>query len=142
MRILVIDDEPYVCGALSRVLRAAGRDVLTAPDASAGLAALRAVPVDLAIVDVILPGMDGVTAIKTIRRDFPAVRIIGMSGGGEFGLAHYRPESITTCAYLAACREAGAHGVIAKPFETAELRALIREVLGEPGPAADPQPTL
>jgi len=127
-RILVIDDEPFVLDALKRVLATSTVAVIGASTADAGLSAMRESPVDLVIVDVILPGMDGVAAIKIIRRDFPAVRIIAISGGGNFGLNAYLPDAISTNAYLAACKTAGADGTLAKPFETAELRALIDQV--------------
>jgi two-component system chemotaxis response regulator CheY len=127
LRILVIDDEPFVLEALKRVL-AATAVVVVASTADAGLTAMRETPVDLVIIDVILPGMDGVAAIKVIRRDHPGVRIIAISGGGNFGLNSYLPDAISTSAYLAACRAAGADGVLAKPFETTELRSLIDQV--------------
>jgi CheY-like chemotaxis protein len=127
-RILVIDDEPFVLEALKRVLASSAVAVIAASTADAGLAAMSEAPVDLVIIDVILPGMDGVAAIKLIRRDYPGVRIIAMSGGGNFGLNSYLPDAISTSAYLAACKAAGADGVLAKPFETAELRSLIDQV--------------
>ena len=127
-RILVIDDELFVLEAIERVLGSTAVAVIGASNADAGLTAMRESPVDLVIVDVILPGMDGVEAIKIMRRDFPDVRIIAMSGGGNFGLNSYLPEAISTNAYLAACKAAGANGTLAKPFETAELRALIHQV--------------
>ncbi len=127
-RILVIDDEPFVLEALKRVLASTAVAVVGAADADAGLAAIAESPVDLVIIDVILPGMDGVAAIKIIRRDYPGVRIIAISGGGNFGLNAYLPDAISTSAYLAACKAAGADGTLAKPFETAELRALIDQV--------------
>jgi CheY-like chemotaxis protein len=127
-RILVIDDEPFVLEALTRVLASSAVAVIGASNADAGLTAMRESPIDLAIIDVILPGMDGVEAIKIMRREFPDVRIIAISGGGNFGLNSYLPEAISTNAYLAACKAAGANGTLAKPFETAELRALIHQV--------------
>jgi len=127
-RILVIDDEPFVLEALKRVLASTSVAVVGAADADAGLTAIAESQVDLVIIDVILPGMDGVAAIKIIRRDHPGVRIIAISGGGNFGLNAYLPDAISTSAYLAACRAAGADGTLAKPFETAELRALIDQV--------------
>jgi CheY-like chemotaxis protein len=127
-RILVIDDEPFVLDALKRVLATTTVAVIGASTADAGLTAMRESSVDLVIIDVILPGMDGVEAIKIIRRDYPAVRIIAISGGGNFGLNSYLPDAISTNAYLAACKAAGADGTLAKPFETAELRALIDQV--------------
>jgi CheY-like chemotaxis protein len=127
-RILVIDDEPFVLEALKRVLASSAVTVIGASNADAGLATLRESPFDLVIIDVILPGMDGVAAIKIIRRDYPGVRIIAISGGGNFGLNSYLPDAISTSAYLAACKAAGANGTLAKPFETAELRSLIHQV--------------
>jgi CheY-like chemotaxis protein len=126
-RILVIDDEPFVQEALKRVL-ATTAAVVVASTADAGLITMREAPVDLVIIDVVLPGMDGVAAIKLIRRDYPGVRIIAISGGGNFGLNSYLPDAISTTAYLAACKAAGANGTLAKPFETAELRSLIHQV--------------
>jgi CheY-like chemotaxis protein len=127
-RILVIDDEPFVLEALKRVLASSAMAVIAASTADAGLTAMSEAPVDLVIIDVILPGMDGVAAIKLIRRDYPGVRIIAISGGGNFGLNSYLPDAISTSAYLAACKAAGADGILAKPFETAELRSLIDQV--------------
>ncbi|HWJ35196.1 MAG TPA: response regulator [Steroidobacteraceae bacterium] len=129
MRILVIDDESFVREALERVLKSPTISVVAAADAAAGLAALSESRFDLIIIDVVLPGMDGVAAIKQIRRDYPDARIIAISGGGNFGLSAYQPEAISTSAYLAACKAAGADGILAKPFETAELRALIGQIL-------------
>jgi CheY-like chemotaxis protein len=128
LRILVIDDEPYVREALERVLKSSAVTVVGAADAITGLAVLQTSPIDLVIIDVVLPGMDGVAAIKQIRRDHKNIRIIAISGGGNFGLSAYLPEAISTHAYLAACKAAGAEGTLAKPFETAELRSLIDRV--------------
>ncbi|MDP8984774.1 MAG: response regulator [Pseudomonadota bacterium] len=83
----------------------------------------------LVIIDVVLPGMDGVAAIKRIRQDYPGVRIISISGGGNFGLMAYPPEAISTAVYPPACKVAGADGTLAKPFETAELRLLVDQLM-------------
>jgi DNA-binding response OmpR family regulator len=129
MRILVVDDEAYVRAGLERVLTAAGDHVVCAPDAEAAREVLRDAAFDIVIIDVVLPGIGGMEAIAAMREALPSLRIIAISGGGGIGLAQYRPDSIATCAYLAACREAGAHGVLKKPFETRELRALIDGVM-------------
>jgi CheY-like chemotaxis protein len=128
LHILVIDDEPFVREALERVLKSSAVSVVGAADAAAGLALLDQSAADLVIIDVVLPGMDGVAAIKQIRSDHPNIRIIAISGGGNFGLNAYQPDAISTSAYLAACKAAGADGTLAKPFETAELRALIGQL--------------
>ena len=128
MRILVIDDESFVRQAIERVLASPNTSVVAASDAAAGFAVLLESPIDVVIIDVVLPGMDGVAAIKQMRREYPDVRIIAISGGGNFGLNAYQPEAISTSAYLAACKAAGADRVLAKPFETSELRALIGQL--------------
>jgi CheY-like chemotaxis protein len=127
VRILVIDEEAFVREALQRVL-AGTATVTTASDAATGLALLRDSPADLVIIDVVLPAVDGVAAIREIRRDYPHTRVIAIAGSGNSGLSSYRPEAISTNAYLAASSVAGAHGTLAKPFETAELRELIDRV--------------
>jgi len=132
-RILIIDDETFVREALQRVLSGKETTVVGAADANCGFAALRESPVDLAIVDVVLPDMDGA---EQIRRDYPAVRIIAISGGGNFGLHAYRPEAISTRAYLAACSAAGADAVLPKPFETGELRSVMDRVFSTARPTA------
>jgi CheY-like chemotaxis protein len=129
LHVLVIDDEPFVREAIERVLKSSVVCVVGAADAATGLALLDQSAIDLVIIDVVLPGMDGVAAIKQIRRDHPNIRIIAISGGGNFGLSAYQPEAISTTAYLAACIAAGANASLAKPFETAELRALIGQLL-------------
>ena len=129
LRILVIDDETSVREALQRVLACGGDLVSAAADAVAGLAALRDHAFDLVIIEAVLPGMDGVAAIKQMRRDHLGMRIIAITGGGKVGLNAYRPEAILTSAYLAACTAAGADGILAKPFETAELRSMIGHLL-------------
>jgi CheY-like chemotaxis protein len=76
-----------------------------------------------------MPGMDGVELLRRIRAEFPGLRVIAISGGGNFELSGYGPDAVTTRAYLAAAANVGADAVLAKPFETAELEALIRPLL-------------
>jgi CheY-like chemotaxis protein len=129
MRVLVVDDDEAIRAALTRVLEQAGYAVRTAPDVDAALQELRAQPADIAIVDILMPQVDGVVAIRAIAAEFPALRIVAMSGGGNDGVD--KPRAVTTRAYLAAARDAGAHDAIAKPFD-------VREVLQAIGHAGAP----
>lgn len=128
-RILVIDDEPFVRDALKRVLEDSELAVDVANDAEAALVQLHRESYDLAILDIIMPAMDGVELIRRLRSEFPGLRLIAISGGGNFELSGYGPEAVTTRAYLAAAANAGADAVLAKPFETADLEALIGPLL-------------
>lgn len=134
-RLLVVDDEAFVRDAIKRVLECETMAVDVVADAAAALAHLQSQPADLIIVDVIVPGMDGVQLIRALRATYPLVRIVAMSGGGNFELSGYRPEAIATRAYLCAATDAGADSALAKPFETAELRAVIMALLEQQQPA-------
>ncbi|MFO1401018.1 MAG: response regulator [Steroidobacteraceae bacterium] len=130
IRILVIDDEPDVRDSLRLVLQQAGYAVSTAADAPSGLEQYRRDPADVVITDIIMPRGHGVDLIRDLRAAFPQVRIIAVSGGGNFGAHAYSPEAITTTAYLAAAREAGADLVLTKPFDRETLLAALSRVHG------------
>ncbi len=128
--VLVIDDELDVRDAIKRVLERAGYEVRTVESAEAAMAALEARPATVIITDIIMPKINGVEAIHGIRAKHPQVRIIAISGGGNFGINAYQPNAITTTAYLAAADKAGADLTLTKPFETQELLAALARVTG------------
>ena len=128
--VLVIDDELDVRDAIKRVLERAGYSVRTTAGADEALAELRRCHADVVITDIIMPKINGVEAIESIRREFPSVRVIAISGGGNFGITAYQPTAITTSAYLAAAERAGAHRVLTKPFESKDLLQAVEQVLG------------
>ena len=119
--VLVIDDEPAIRKALHRTLVSAGYPVQMANNGTEGLEALKTQLVDIVIVDIIMPKVNGVDTIRSIVREFPNVRIIAISGGGNFSPAEYQPHAIKTEAYLAAATVAGAHAVLTKPFRTRDV---------------------
>jgi len=129
-RILVIDDERDVRDSVKCVLDLAGYEVLTAENVTEALEQLQRTPMDLVITDIIMPKMNGVQAIESIRRAFPMVRIVAISGGGNFGVAGYQPTAIATNAYLRSAEEAGAHVVLTKPFEFDDLIEVVEKLLG------------
>jgi CheY-like chemotaxis protein len=129
-QILIVDDEPDVREALKRVLNRAGYSVRTAPDAIDAMAELQRMPADVVITDIVMPKINGVQAIEMICKAFPTIRIIAISGGGNFGATAYKPMAITTTAYLASAQSAGAHLVLTKPFEAVDLIQAVEELLG------------
>ena len=127
--VLVVDDERDVRDAIKRVLERAGYSVRTTGEAGDALAELRRCGADIVITDIIMPKIDGVEVIESIRREFPAVRIIAISGGGNFGITAYQPTAITTSAYTAAAERAGAHWVLTKPFGSNDLLSAVERAL-------------
>jgi CheY-like chemotaxis protein len=129
-RVLIIDDELDVRDAIRRVLESSGYRVRTSESVSAALEELRREPAEVVITDIIMPKVNGVEAIHAIRSEFPAAKIIAISGGGNFGITAYKPTAITTTAYLAAAERAGAHHILTKPFESNDIVRAIAVVLG------------
>jgi CheY-like chemotaxis protein len=132
--VLIIEDEAVIRRVLTRVLERAGFIVRTAENGDDALQQLRVAEVDIVITDIIMPKMHGVDAIKKIVKEFSRVRIIAISGGGNFGITDYKPDAITTSAYLAAARKAGAHALLTKPFQTAEVLHAISLATRDTGP--------
>jgi len=128
--VLVVDDEVDVRDAIKRVLDRAGYTVRATDNAGSALAELRRSAADVVITDIIMPKINGVELIDFIRKEFPAVRVIAISGGGNFGISAYQPNAITTTAYLAAAERAGAHLILTKPFESRDLIQAVEQVLG------------
>jgi len=121
-RILVIDDEPSVRDLLNSMLSDEGYEVMEAADGKLAMKLLQEQPADLVITDLIMPEKEGIETIMDLRRDFPEVRIIAMSGGGI----------IEAKDYLGMARGMGAHRVFEKPFRVADMLNAVRELLAVP----------
>jgi CheY-like chemotaxis protein len=120
-KILLIDDELDIRGSVAKVLGRAGHEVVTAENANVGLALLESQHFDILITDIIMPGKDGVQAIRDVRANNPDIAVLAVSGGGNIGKRFYEPDAITTSAYLQAAINAGANGVLTKPFQRQDL---------------------
>lgn len=127
--VLVIDDEADVRDGIKRVLERAGFSVRVIGNATDALLELQRVPAEVVITDIIMPKLNGVDAISLIVQKFPMVRIVAISGGGNFDTGGIQPAAITTTSYLAAARKAGAHFVLTKPFESHELIGAVDQVI-------------
>jgi DNA-binding response OmpR family regulator len=127
--ILVVDDEVEVGEAIRRVLTRSGFEVTVVSSADEGLRAIDESPPDIVITDVIMPKIHGLELVKILRSRYPRIRVIAISGGGSFGAQAYKPDAISTHAYLAAARDAGAHEILTKPFDMSDLRAAVRRQL-------------
>ncbi|MBW2064289.1 MAG: response regulator [Deltaproteobacteria bacterium] len=120
-RILVIEDDPKIRKVLRKLLEREGHDVEEASDGLEGLRLYRKKPADLVITDIIMPRKEGLETILDLRREFPDVKIIAISGGGRLG-PHL---------YLEVAEGFGAFRVFSKPFDLEELQGAILELLGE-----------
>ena len=119
IHILLVDDDDSVRTVIGRILNEAGFEVVQAADGHDALKALRARPAAVVLSDLFMPEMDGVELICRIRREFPDVIVIAMSGGGLHG----------TIDMLPVAKGLGAAEVIHKPIRREELLASIRRLL-------------
>ena len=83
--IVVVDDEPLIRSLLEEILANRGHTVSTAGNVTAGLAACAAARPDVVIVDMIMPGGNGIGLIQALREEPTSPRIVAMSGGGMEG---------------------------------------------------------
>src|SRR5882757_2954944 len=119
-RVLLVDDDKTVGEATKILLEAEGFDVVLAEDGRAGLRAMAAGHFDLAIVDLFMPGMDGLETTSRLRRLDPVLPIVAMSGFMFHGECPPMPQFSTMA------HEAGAHATLYKPFRPHELLQAIR----------------
>lgn len=120
VRILVIDDDEQINALLQEMLTSDQYQVLAAASGEEGVGLLRNEPVDLLITDMLMPDMDGVAVIQEVRRLWPLMKILAISGGG-IGMT---PEF-----YLAMARQRGAMRTLAKPFSREQLLDVVREMI-------------
>jgi len=118
-RILVIDDEETARYTVRAYLESAGHGVVEAEDAHIGLDLHAGSRFDLVIIDIFMPRLDGLAAIKALRRRDPELPIIAVSGGGKYN----RLEPLIKSA------EAGANGRMIKPFTKDGLLGEVRRVV-------------
>ena len=115
LRILVVDDEPAMVGAVSALVGSAGHQVVTAYDGDTALRRLAEESPDLVLLDLAMPGRDGVDVVRVARRT-TEVPIIILTGEAD-ELA--KVEAL----------DAGADDYVTKPFGRQELLARIRAVI-------------
>jgi two-component system, OmpR family, alkaline phosphatase synthesis response regulator PhoP len=113
--VLVVDDEPKIVGVVRDYLVAAGFTVTTAADGPSALESARSRPPDLVVLDLGLPGLDGLDVARELQRR-SSVPIIMLTARGE---------EVDRVLGL----ELGADDYLVKPFSTRELVARVRAVL-------------
>jgi DNA-binding response OmpR family regulator len=118
--VLVIDDDPVVCAVVERVLEGEGYRVTSAADAQTGISRFAELNPDLVIVDILMPGKEGMATILELREANPDSRILAMTGGG----GNFAADDVLRIAELL-----GADNSLKKPFEPANLLATVKRCL-------------
>ena len=113
--ILVIDDDPAIRTALDMLLRRKNYSVFLAPDGPTGLQLISSLALDAVIIDMFMPGMNGVATIRELIKLKPDLPFIAMSGFAFTDRKQGAPD------FLGMAIRLGAAAALQKPFETREL---------------------
>lgn len=121
IRILVIDDNPELRTLVRAMFERtkSGYEIVEAADALEGLTICRENHADLVIMDMLMPGKPGWEAILDFKKEFPEVKILGISGGGKQG----------PFGYLMLAKRFGAERVLMKPFKKNELLEAVDDLV-------------
>jgi DNA-binding response OmpR family regulator len=124
-RVLVVDDDPRLLHIVALYLGIEGYDVVIAPDGAAGLAEVERQRPDLIILDIMMPGVDGIEACRRIRADpstadLPVLMFSALSGDEDVERA----------------RLAGANHLITKPFNLVGLGSVVNSFFASGNPVA------
>ena len=114
-RILIVDDEKNIVSSLKGILADEGYDVSVADDGLDALDIIQSDPPDLLLLDIWLPGMDGIEVLKTVKTYHPNIEVLIMSGHGTIDTA-------------VKATKLGAYDFIEKPFSMDLLTQSVQSV--------------
>jgi CheY-like chemotaxis protein len=130
-RVLIVEDDPDLLLLLTAAFVREGFKTYAANNGRKGLELLRTLKPDLMITDIVMPEMEGIGTMLEARRHAPGIKVIAISGGGQYG----RSQS-----FLEWASELGADEILAKPFRVSTLITAARVVLDRPPTAPDRPP--
>jgi len=119
-QILIIDDDPKVRLMLRTLFESQGYAVVEAANGKDGIRCYREARADLVITDLVMPEKEGIETILELKREFPGIQIIAMSGGGKF--QHK--------GYLDMAAQLGAVDTFEKPIPRQTLLTTVRALIG------------
>ena len=115
-RILIVDDEKNIASSLEGILSDEGYQISVAGDGLDALEKIQSDPPDLVLLDIWLPGMDGIEVLKTLKSHHPEIEVLIMSGHGTIDTA-------------VKATKLGAYDFIEKPFSMDHLTQSVENVL-------------
>jgi len=115
-RILLVDDDPDFCEALRDRLQSLGFQVTVAENGPVALRLVREEPPSVVLLDLVLPGLDGMVVLETIRRDEPDVIVVVITGHG-------------TIARAVEAMKKGAYDFVTKPVDVKHLEIVLGKAL-------------
>ena len=122
-KILVVDDELSIRVMLTHMLEQDGHEVFVAEDGEQGVNLYRENFPDVVISDLVMPNKNGIDMILELKKEYPELRVLAISGGGGITGAFD---------YLPTAKLVGANNILKKPFGIQDLRDALQAVLDVP----------
>lgn len=126
--ILVVEDDDAYRRSLDQILVRSGYSTVLATNGREALAAYDPEKIEAVVLDLIMPDIEGIETLTKLRRSFPNVKVLAVSGGGQIGAKDY----------LGLAAKLGAKATLAKPFSTEAFISALQRVLGSSPAAAQP----
>lgn len=118
-KILIVDDDQQLRDMLRQFLDWEGFDVIESSDGEKALRILHEYKVDIMITDIIMPEKDGISLVRDLRKQYPDLKIIAISGGSR----HIDPQNP-----LKIVEKMGVDRTFTKPFQLSELLDAVKEL--------------
>ena len=119
MRILVVEDDVQVRKMVCKVLYNQGYDLAEAANGKEVSKILKNnVNIKIVVADIIMPEKDGLETIQELKRDYPDIKILAISGGGKISAQNY----------LILAQKVGADLILKKPFDKQELLDAVKKL--------------
>lgn len=119
-KILVVDDDAQMRAMITQMLSREGYTVVTAENGKDALVRYRQHRADLVLLDILMPEMDGIEATMHLKREFPQIRILAMSGGRRALSPEFN---------LNSAQVLGVNATLAKPFTREQLLQAVKSTL-------------
>lgn len=120
-RVLIVDDTDFDRNLLRNILVSAGYEIAgLARGGEEGIQLYREMIPDLAMLDLIMPDLNGIDTLRRIREEYPEARVMLCTSVGEEGMVDL-------------ARRIGAKGYVVKPYQAANLLKAVERIVGPPG---------
>lgn len=117
--ILVVDDEKNVRDMVVKMIKPLGHKLSEAENGLQAIESCRSTAFDLVITDLVMPGKHGIDLIMDLKKEFPNIPVIAISGGGGIN---------GRFDYLEIAKLAGVTKIMKKPFEMSDMRQAVNEI--------------
>jgi len=130
--VLLVHHDRSVREVLKELLERVGYEVGAAADADKAIDLYRNTPPDLLIIDIVMTGKHDAETVRRLRRQFPGIKTIAISGGAQLGLFAHRADAVQTAAFMAVAENVGATAALPKPFSAGELLCTVQSLIEVP----------